>query len=357
MLPFTAALHQALTGPSTTNAVWSPYSVASALTLLAHAARGASREELLALLGDQAALDEQVRAAAEVDRPEWLADKPLLAVTNTLWADDGLTVLPGFRDHLAGLPGSAVRRLALRAAPERARQAVNADVAETTHGLIPELVPPGTFTPDTLLALVNALYLRTAWQAPFERAGDAPFHAPGGPVEVPTMRLVAKQRHAVVPGWQVVTLRAQGQVEAAVLLPDGELPAELSAAGLSALLDAEATHRELDLRLPSFRLEAAFGLDTALRGVGVRTVFTAGADLGALTPQRAELSAALHRAVLTVDEKGLEGAAATVLVARAVAFMPEPEPPLPVRVDRPFLFVVRGRGSALPYFLARVVRP
>ena len=58
---------------------------------------------------------------------------PELAVANTLWADDDLTINPDF--SLAG----SVRRTAF-SDPATVRKLVNTDVAETTRGLIPELL-------------------------------------------------------------------------------------------------------------------------------------------------------------------------------------------------------------------------
>jgi serpin B len=61
--------------------------------------------------------------------------------------------------------------------------------------------------------------------------------------------------------------------------------------------------------------------------------------------------------VLTVDEQGLEGAAATGMVMRALALHRDLSEPVVVRVDRPFLFMVRHRPSGAVYFLARVTSP
>ena len=61
-------------------------------------------------------------------------------------------------------------------------------------------------------------------------------------------------------------------------------------------------------------------------------------------------------AVLRVDEQGLEGAAATAAVVSLTAAAP-PSRPVVVRLDRPFLLLVRHRRSGEVYFLARVADP
>jgi serpin B len=90
----------------------------------------------------------------------------------------------------------------------------------------------------------------------------------------------------------------------------------------------------------------------------VRTLFGAEADLSGVTGGREGLTvdAAVHKAVLTLDETGLEGAAATAVMMTRTAMMTPPRP-VPVHVDRPFLLLVRHRPTSTLYFLTRVTDP
>jgi serpin B len=67
------------------------------------------------------------------------------------------------------------------------------------------------------------------------------------------------------------------------------------------------------------------------------------------------VSDALHESVLKLDEQGLEGAAATAMMIRLTAV--SSETPVEVRVDRPFLLLVRHAATGAVYFLARVTDP
>ncbi|MCK2239442.1 MULTISPECIES: serpin family protein [unclassified Crossiella] len=353
MHEFTLALHRALSGPADTNACWSPYSVATALGLVAEAAKGRSRAEIVELIGEPAELLKRVAGAAEL----WAGT---VAVTSTLWVDDGVPVHEEFLARLDEWPGARVRELGLRAAPEVARGVINADVAETTRGLITEAVPAGAITPDTLVALVNALYLKVGWLTPFrdaDRTAALPFHAPGGTVPVPTMSRGGKLRHRALGGWQSVVLPADGGTEAVVLLPDGDLDTATLDTELLDTLVGSGVYREVELFLPRFTVASRLELADPVGELGVRTVFGEHADLGGLTRERVAVTAALHQAVLDVDEQGLEGAAVTAMMFGAVSLELDPELPLEVRVDRPFLFLVRHQESGAPYFLARVARP
>jgi serine protease inhibitor len=358
-LRFALAVHGAL-GAEGGNSCFSPYSVASALTLAARAARGRTREELVALLGDPAEQTALLRDAAQLVDEGRHAEAPELAVANTLWAADTLPLEDSFKAELAGWPGANVASAPFGTDPEAARALINEDVGRTTHGLVPQLLPPGSIGADIAAVLVNALYLKSAWKLPFREAGttDAPFHAPSGTRDVPTMWLSESVGHAHAGGWQAVQLAGTGGLQAVVLLPDGDLAeaeAALDPAALTALL-GEIRFKPVELALPKISLDVPSSLTRLLQGLGVRTVFTDDADLSGLSPDpRLAVSEVVHQAVLRVDEQGFEGAAATALTMRLTAMMIDD--PVAVTVDRPFLLLVRHAGTGALYFLARVVEP
>ncbi|MGW4115794.1 serpin family protein [Actinosynnema sp. NPDC004786] len=342
-LTFALTLHDAVAPDRARNACWSPYSVASALGVAAQGARGATEAELVALLGaDHAKL---LKGAVVGDDAEF-------AVANTLWSWEALPIDEGFLTDLAGWPGAKARPAPFAEDPEGARKLINADVAETTHQLIPELLAPGTITSDTVATLVNALYLKAAWaeEFPGHDTADRPFRGAG---EVATMRREGSMRYARRAGWEAVAVPARGGVEAVVLLPEGDLG---GTEGVPEVLDALERER-IELFLPRLKLSVQTSLVEALQRVGVRTLFTDEADLTGLSPDpRLYVDDVVHQAVLRLDEQGFEGAAATALVMRLTSFMPV-EPARTVRVDRPYLLLVRHVDTGAIFFFAQVVTP
>jgi serine protease inhibitor len=380
-LAFTLAVQRALAGRAETAACWSPYSVASALGLAATGARGATRAELCALLRGDDASNGGVGEGDAGDLGGYSAmlgeagvlgggsgttvggtSAPVLDVANTFWTREDTPIRAEFAAELGRWPNGGVRPAPFHTQPDVARRLINADVAKTTHGLIPELLGAGSVTANTAATLVNALYLKVAWRNAFPDRGTAPrpFRTSTGPTEVPTMRLSGKRLdYAAGGGWQVVVLPAAGDVDAVVLLPDGDLgtaePA-LDADALAGLLAAPAP-MSVDLYLPRFKVRANANLTAALCSLGVRTMFSDQADFSGISDRPMAVSSVRHEAVLTIDERGLEGAAATGVVMRALALHRDLSEPVVVRVDRPFLFVVRHRPSGAVYFLTRVTSP
>ncbi|TDV54164.1 serpin family protein [Actinophytocola oryzae] len=363
-LAFTLNLHRVTAPRLDANACWSPFSVASALGLLAQGARGLTRDELAVLLlgektGDIGDLGALLKRAGVLAPHNDGDEAPVIAVANTLWTDESIEILAPYVEELGRWSSGTVRGAPFRTDPGQTRELINLDVEKTTRGLIPSLLPDGAISAEMVAALVNALYLKCAWRYRFLDGGTepAPFHTPTGVRDVPTMSLSEQLDYAATDGWQVVRLPATGGVEAVVLLPDGDLTSAepgLDADLLARLLDAPR-NRRVRLWLPRVDVRTKVDLTRPLAQLGVTTAFTDAADLSGVTSERLAVQAVLHESVLKLDEQGLEGAAATAVMMRMVS-MPIGEP-TEVRVDRPFLLVVRHKETGVVYFLARVVDP
>ena len=110
----------------------------------------------------------------------------------------------------------------------------------------------------------------------------------------------------------------------------------LSLTGLPDLCDVlDSEQTEINLSLPKFHAEFAQSLKSALTGLGLVDAWTGAADFSATTGDRSLfLGFVQHRAVLTVDELGAEGAAVTA--GGTAASMPMTS----FRVDQPFLWAI-----------------
>lgn len=361
------ALHRELARqiPAGANLPWSPYSVASALGLVAMGARGGTREELVrALTGaadggpapDDADLAQLGRMLVDAAAP---ADASA-AVANSLWTDGRrLRVTDDYQRVVRDWPGGAVRTADFAGDPEGSRRRINDDVAETTRQLVRDLIAPGLITRQTAAVIVNALYLKVAWQSPFPAGATAlaPFQAPSGTRQVPAMRQQERLRYAEAGGWRVVTLPTASDVDVDVLLPEqpdgaGELP---DAETLLALR-SRSRMTKVDLMLPKFRVEAAAVLNDCLRRLGVVAAFDPErADFSGIGEPPPVIDTVVHKAVLRVDEQGFEGAAATAVVMRATSV--DLGRPVRFHADRPFRMLIRHRRSGAMYFLCRITEP
>ncbi|HEY5351552.1 MAG TPA: serpin family protein [Streptosporangiaceae bacterium] len=365
--------------PAAGNLVFSPVSIAAALRLVLLGARGETAAQIAAAL-HLASPDDALPGLQAVSAllGELAAGDLTLRAPNTVWAQSGLLLEPGFTAALAAAPAVALRGADFRQAADQARQEINQFIAEQTAGKITGLLSPGVLDAATRLVLASAVYLKAAWAHPFPAGAtqDSPFYPdPGTQVTATTMRVRARLRYLRGDGYQAVELPYAGtRLAMVIVLPDGppgpgsaepaggpEGPAGLLArdaqpGGLRGLL-AGLAPRQVSLALPRFTVTSGFGLRPVLAGLGMAQAFSADADFsGITTAQRLRIDEVVHQAYIDVNEEGTEAAAATAVVATAMARFVG-EPPVELIVDRPFLFAITDPRSGLPLFLGRVTNP
>ena len=116
--------------------------------------------------------------------------------------------------------------------------------------------------------------------------------------------------------------------------------------------------KEVDLFLPRFKVNSQIALAEVLQSLGMKQAFTKSANFSGITDEPLWISAVIHEAVVEVDEKGTEAAAATAIVFPTAA-APAEEPPKPklFRADHPFVYAIRHRETGDVLFWGRVEKP
>lgn len=364
LLAVSAALYRAaLTGED--NAVLSPYSIVSALGMLALGARGATAQQLATVLGGNAptvarwlgGVDAALARAVAASTQNAFGSGPVPALVepaNSVFVGRDSQVLPAYLEALAAGYGAGVRQVDFAAAAA-ARAAINAWVGERTHGLIPDLLPPGFVDANTIAVLVNALYLRAAWANPFDPGTvSMPFTALTGTVAVPFMTRSDKMLYASGARWQAASIPLSAMLAMTVIVPTAGSFRQVSAA-LDTRMLAAATHgeeRQVDLAMPAFTTDVQTDLEKPLTTMGLGALFSS-PNLSGIARGALRVSGAVHQARIAVDDKGIEAAAATAVAIPSSAAPAVP----PLRLDRPFLYVVHDVETSTPLFLGRVTDP
>merc|ERR1711973_988567 len=120
------------------------------------------------------------------------------------------------------------------------------------------------------------------------------------------------------------------------------------------------------IKMPVFEIDSDVELKNAMQQIGITEVFGQAADLSPMfgKDQEAQVSKINHAVKITVDQNGVEGAAATSIQITSRTF----SQPKVLDITRPFYFVISNRcwspGSAkgcsngnVPLFIGRVVNP
>ena len=236
-------------------------------------------------------------------------------------------------------------------APDESRIRINDWVAEETSGKVKDLLPPGIIDRSTRLVLTNAIYFNASWLWPFSPKDTEmrPFHLDGGGmVGVPMMTETAKDFYGYArgDGYQAVDLPySWGDLSMTILLPDEGGLEEFEGSLDSEMLDRITDEIDIEyitITMPLFEFESEFGLSDILAGKGMPDPFGAEADFSGMTGSRdLWIRAVVHKAFVSVDEKGTEAAATGVVTLESGVS----KEPIAVTVDRPFVFLIRDTGT------------
>jgi serpin B len=164
-----------------------------------------------------------------------------------------------------------------------------------------------------------------------------------------------------VPGAAVYELAYKGNALAMdFLLPTGSLSdyeAALTPASLAAALASLGSPEGgVELQLPKFSFSTTLNLVPILQGLGVKDLFEAHvANLSGMDGQMdLYVSAVVQQAIVEVDESGTVAAAATAATVSSASVVEEP--PL-VKIDHPFVFLIRDTRNGSILFVGQVLDP
>ena len=157
-------------------------------------------------------------------------------------------------------------------------------------------------------------------------------------------------------GWVAATKPYVGQLAAQFILPDEGRFDEVAADLDTVVAEFEAGRSPgAELAVPRFETRFTAELSVSLKALGLDALYRKGHLLGIADDPTLVLVAAVHETFLAMDEKGTEAAAATVLVAEATSG--SAAPPVPVVLDRPFLFRIYDQSTGATLFLGRILDP
>lgn len=269
------------------NTMVSPLSVTLALGMTANGAAEETLAEFETLFGlDRDDLNALcARFMADYAR---LGGSTEATLVNSLWADPELTLANGFVLRCQETYGAQLFQQDLQS-PATA-EAVNRWVSEATRGLIPSVVDK--FSDDAVLALINAIYLKNKFEAPFETPTsdwEMDFTAQDGTVTHPKGMSNGTRSEEYISdnhGQGVVLPYDDGRLGLLLMLPEEGLSLTDYLAGWSpeTVSDLIAARQEarVSLTCPKFKTEWSGSLNSSLQAMGLSRAFD---------PQEADFSA------------------------------------------------------------------
>lgn len=338
----------------------SPLSVSMALGMTLNGAEGETRaamEETLEKAGlSNAEINQSYRDL--IDLLTTLDPKVTVELANSIWYREGFEVRTDFID--TNKEHFDARVDALDFSSPDAVDTINGWVADNTRGKIEKIVQ--RLSPQDVMYLINALYFKGNWRNQFDEdlTQEATFTGPDGRESTVDMMKREDTTFPVYFGDQLTAVDlpyGDSLYSMTVLLPKPDQTVRDVAAALDQnrwnTITSELAPRKLSaLEMPTFTLEYEKTLNDMLKDMGMAVAFDPGRanfsginDGGGLWIDEVK-----HKTFIEVNEKGTEAAAVTSVT------MVQSLPPS-IRVDRPFLLVIREQHSGTILFIGQVSDP
>ena len=225
---------------------------------------------------------------------------------------------------------------------------------EKTHGKIKKIID--RLNSEIQMILLNAVYFKGEWRNKFKEDSTSkkPFYNLGTELkEVDTMKMLTHYLYYEDNKLQAVQLPyIDDGMSALIILPRENVDINKyitsldSENNLKDLLD-NLKSAKVNLELPKFELEFSSSLKEVLMDMGMEKAFTNYADFSGLREEnQLKIDDVLHKTYLKVNENGTEAAAITAVVITKTSARPVQEVVYEMKVNRPFLFILRS--SILP---------
>lgn len=347
----------------------SPASIAIALAMLEPGTSGEATTQLRALLGiDDSDVDTFHASMNSLEQslegrtpPDYGQDNDpgdlAIHVANAAYLQDGYPFVPAYLDTIGNNYGPVLNTVDFRSNPEAITNEINAWIAEQTADRIPNLIPLGAINTDTRLALVNALNLDASWVEPLslDATRERPFTLlDGSEVTVPLMQAQSSSS-AQGDGWVAATKPFTGGLYAQFVLPDegsfDEVANRFSTIPTDLGADLLGPAR---LQIPRFETRTPLGLTDTLNALGVTAPFVEGNLLRLADDPRLRVTDVLHETFVSIDEDGIEAAAATAVLGGITS---APPPGVDVVLDRPFLYRIVDQETGAVLFMGQIIDP
>jgi len=340
----------------------SPLSVSMALGMTLNGANTTTEEAMKSTLEFTGMTEEEINKSYQSLINLLLDLDPLviMEIANSIWYREGFTVEEDFINLNKTYFDAEVE--ALNFSSPEAVNTINSWVNNKTHGKIDEIIE--RIETQVMMYLINAMYFKGTWTVEFdpENTKDDVFTtSAGSEITCKMMNTESKLRYQENDLFQAVDLLyGVGNYSMTLLLPKegidtDEIITQMSETNWNSWT-GNFSERNVNLFLPKFKLEYKIGMKEVLSTLGMEIAFQPGnADFTDInTNGDLFLSRVLHKTYVDVNEIGTEAAAVTAV---EVSLTSTGGNSVTIRVDRPFIFVIRETNSGTILFIGKINEP
>ncbi|MEA1912385.1 MAG: serpin family protein [candidate division WOR-3 bacterium] len=343
------------------NVFISPLSVSMALGMTYNGANGSTQEAMQTTLELDGLTIQEVNESYEslIELLTQLDPKVQFQIANSIWYRQEYSFEEEFINRCKTYFNALVRGLDFN--DSNAADTINEWVNENTNGKIKEIIDK-PIDPLTVMFLIDAIYFKGIWTYEFdkEQTKDDQFYLPYGTRKsCKMMEQKGDFQYFSNADFQAVDLPyGDGDFSMTIFLPHPEknidsLIAEFNEENWNQWISS-FSEQEITLQLPKFTLEYEIKLNDVLKALGMEIAFDGNrADFTKMyKPGGIYIDRVKHKTFVKVNEEGTEAAAVTSVEMKFVSVSG-----FYMRVDRPFVFVIRENQSQTILFIGKIVEP
>lgn len=337
----------------------SPISISTALAMTYNGADSTTREAMGNTLGfkgiDIAIVNQSYNNL--INHLESIDKKIEMNIGNSIWIREGKNIKEDFLT--ANRENFKAEIQALDFSKEASVDGINKWISDATKGKIDKMIE-APIDPMVFMYLINAIYFKGEWSTQFDSKNT--FEHSFKPLDgieqsVRMMSRKGKVQYLKVDDYTAVRLPyGNGNTSMYCLLPNEDININtfIENMNIKKWKDVCANISEVDnvvLQIPKFKLEYGIkNLNNNLISLGMEEAFSNRADFSGIG-EDLKISRVLHRAVIEVNEKGSEAAAATVVEVVPTSAME----PITFALDRPFMFIIADDTSGTILFMGKLL--
>lgn len=342
------------------NMVYSPLSIRYALNMLNEGAAGDTKVQIENVIGD-----EQLTKYNNIDK--------VLSLANAVYIRDTYAneVKEDYKKTLTEKYNAEMIYDAFESANN-----INAWIENKTLGILKNIVDDGLVrNPDTKMLLINALAIEMDWENPFDSSDTygEEFHLENGEKMIATMMSNETKNDSVSyykdEDNTVLAMNLKEyddtQLEFVAIMPEENLSDYINSFNIdefdnimNKLTSASKTKNGVNILIPKFSFGYNLRLKDDLMKLGIKDAFNNDlADFSEMANTKLYVGAAIHKADIDFTEKGVKAAAVTVFGMVNESIVVTPTKPEEIRIDKPFLYVIRDKDTGEVWFVGTVYEP
>uniref|UniRef100_A0A3Q2CIS7 Leukocyte elastase inhibitor n=1 Tax=Cyprinodon variegatus TaxID=28743 RepID=A0A3Q2CIS7_CYPVA len=354
---------------NTSNIFFSPFSISAALATVMLGAKTNTATQMSECLKTQDCQNDFhiqfAKLLNELNRPD---TRFLLSVANRLYGEQSYHFIQEFITQTKTHYHSELESVDFKTCWDEVRVKINSWVEEQTQGKIKGMVSEGALDNMTKMVLVNAIYFKGTWNDPFNKFETYEDQFSLNKNKKKTVQMMQKEALfsiAFIPeaDCQILEMPYKGkELSMLIFLPKQIEDKTTGLEKLGRVLTYEKfmewthpdkmEHREVDVKLPRFKVEESYDLNKVLSSMGMVDVFdeTKCDFSGMSANNKLFLSKITHKAFVEVNEEGTEAAASTGCCSSCSGI-------LKFTADHPFLFFIRHNPSMSILFAGSFCSP